>query len=158
MFHYFCKFAQKNISFNSSIMKPITNALLIASIICYVFLPFYELSFEGAWSGLKYTAETISNIEPLLSKLFVLIPFGACFGGILFNCQKGRYWGIATSLCIIAGLFFYIKAHDFSSAANPQLFSISGLGIGFNISYGLLIASLASAVTSILPFPFNKDK
>ncbi len=139
-------------------MKPITNALLIASIICYAFLPFYELSFEGSWTGLKYTSETISNIEPFLSKLFVLIPFIACFGGILFNCQKGRYWGIATSLCIIAGLYFYVTAQDISTAANPQLFSITGLGYGFNFGYGLLITALISTIISILPFTFNRHK
>lgn len=139
-------------------MKPITNALLITAIICYTFLPFYELSFEGSWSGLKYTSETISNIESILSKLFVLIPFIACFGGILFNCQKGRYWGIATGLCIIAGLYFYVTAQDFSTAANPQLFSITGLGYGFNFGYGLLITALISTIISILPFSFNKHK
>lgn len=132
-------------------MKPITNALLVASIICYAFLPFYELSFEGAWTGLKYTSETITDIEELSSKLFVLIPFVACFGGILFNCLKSRVWGIATCICIIAGIYFYHVAQDFTVAANPQLFSITGLGYGFNVGYGLLIASLASTVISLLP-------
>ena len=131
-------------------MKAITNTLLIISIICYVFLPFYELSFEGSWSGLKYTAETISNIESFLSKLFVLIPFIACFGGILFNYLKGRYWRIATGLCIIAGLYFYVTARDLSIAANPQLFSISGLGYGFNIGFSALIAALITNIISIV--------
>ena len=131
-------------------MKAITNTLLIISIICYVFLPFYVLSFEGSWSGLKYTAETISNIESFLSKLFVLIPFIACFGGILFNYLKGRYWRIATGLCIIAGLYFYVTARDLSIAANPQLFSISGLGYGFNIGFSALIAALSTTIISIV--------
>ena len=131
-------------------MKAITNTLLIISIICYVFLPFYELSFEGSWSGLKYTAETISNIESVLSKLFVLIPFIACFGGILFNYLKGRYWRIATGLCIIAGLYFYVTARDLSIAANPQLFSISGLGYGFNICFSALIAALSTTIISLV--------
>ncbi len=139
-------------------MKAITNTLLIISIICYVFLPFYELSFEGSWSGLKYTAETISNIESFLSKLFVLIPFIACFGGILFNHLKGRYWSIATGVCIIAGLYFYVTAQDLSLAANPQLFSIAELGYGFNIGFGSLIAALISTIISILPLSFNKHK
>ena len=131
-------------------MKAITNTLLIISIICYVFLPFYELSFEGSWSGLKYTAETISNIESVLSKLFVLIPFIACFGGILFNYLKGRYWRIATGLCIIAGLYFYVTARDLSIAATPQRFSISGLGYGFNIGFSALIAALSTTIISIV--------
>lgn len=139
-------------------MKSITNALLIASIICYAFLPFYELSFEGSWSGLKYTSETISQIEGVLSTLFVLLPFAATFGGILFNNIKHHYWGIATAVCIIAGLYFYHVAQDFTTATNPQLFSITGLGYGFNIGYGLLIAALISSVISSLPFSFNKHK
>lgn len=137
-------------------MKAITNTLLIISIICYVFLPFYELSFEGSWSGLKYTAETISNIESFLSKLFVLIPFIACFGGILFNYIKGRYWGIATGLCIVAGLYFYVTARDLSVAANPQLFSITGLGYGFNIGFSALIAALSTTIISVVSTFFKR--
>lgn len=137
-------------------MKAITNALLIAAGICYIFCPFYDLAFEGSWTGLKYTAEIISNIDSLTTKVFVLIPFVACFGGILFNCLKSRFWGIATILCIIAGLYFYHVAYEFTGVENPQIFSISGLGSGFNVGYGLLIAALASAVVSLLPFSFNK--
>ena len=136
-------------------MKPITNALLVASIICYSFFPFYELSFEGEWTGLKYTSEVISNIEAIYSKSFATLPFLACFGGILFNCLKSRVWDIATALCIISGLYFYHIAYDFTCAENPQIFSITGLGYGFNIGYGLLIAALASTAVSILPFSFN---
>lgn len=131
-------------------MKPITNILLIASIICYAFLPFYELSFEGSWTGLKYTSETISNIDSILSKLFSLIPFVACFAGILFNSRKGRYWGFATVACIAGGLYFYAVARDFTVAANPQMFMLTGLGYGFNIGYGLLIASLISTTISLI--------
>ncbi|MBQ7941801.1 MAG: hypothetical protein IJ328_05270 [Muribaculaceae bacterium] len=139
-------------------MKLVTNILLTASIICYIFLPFYELSFEGAWTGLKYTSETISHIEELQEKLFVLIPFAACFGGILFNCLKSRLWGFATCACIAGGLYFYHLAQDISVAANPHLFSISGIGYGFNIGYMILIAALASTVVSLLPLSFNKQK
>ncbi len=137
-------------------MKPITNALLVAAIICYVFLPFYELSFEGSWTGLTFTSETITNAESLLSKVLVLVPFVSCFGGIVLNCMKSRYWGILSSIFILAGIFFYYTAKDFTVIENPQLFSITELGYGFNLGFGLLIASLISAILSILPFSFNR--
>ena len=131
-------------------MKSITNAMLIAAIICYAFLPFYELSFEGSWTGLKYTSETISNIDSILSKLFSLIPFMSCFAGILFNSLKRRVWGLATMVCIAGGLYFYYVASDFTEAANPQMFMLTGLGYGFNIGYGLLIAALVSSAISLV--------
>ena len=136
-------------------MKPITNALLAIAIICYTFLPFYELSFEGSWTGLKYSSEVISNIDGFSGILFALLPYLACFGGIMFNCLKNRYWGIVSGICIVAGLYFYHSTYDFTCVENPQLFSITELGFGFNIGYGLLIAALASAILSTLPFPFN---
>lgn len=139
-------------------MKPITNALLIAAIICYIFFPFYNIAFEGDWTGLKYTAEVISNSDSLSSLTFVLIPFVACFGGILFNCLKHRLWGIATALCIIAGLYFYHVAYEFTGMENPQIFSIEGIGTAFNIGYALLIAALGSTIVSLLPFNFNKKQ
>lgn len=137
-------------------MKPLTNILLVAYLVVYCFLPFFDVALDGSWSGLKYTAETISNAESLLNELFALLPFAVGFGAIAINCMKNRYWGLAVALCICAGLYFYIDARDFIHIQMPQFYAIKSLGFGFNIGYYLLIAALVSALLSVLPFSFNK--
>ena len=72
-------------------MKPLTNILLIAYLVVYSFLPFFDVALDGGWSGLKYTAETISNAESLMNELFALLPFAVGFGAIAINCMKNRY-------------------------------------------------------------------
>lgn len=137
-------------------MKPLTNILLIAYLVVYSFLPFFDVALDGGWSGLKYTAETISNAENLMNELFALLPFAVGFGAIAINCMKNRYWGLAVAACICAGLYFYIDARDFIHIEMPQFYAIKSLGFGFQIGYYLLIAALVSAVLSVLPFSFNK--
>ena len=137
-------------------MKPLTNILLVAYLVVYCFLPFFVVALDGSWSGLKYTAETISNAESLLNELFALLPFAVGFGAIAINCMKNRYWGLAVALCICAGLYFYIDARDFIHIQMPQFYAIKSLGFGFDIGYYLLIAALVSALMSVLPFSFNK--
>lgn len=137
-------------------MKPITNILLVAFLIVYLFLPFFDVAFDGGWTGFKYTAETISNADDLLKMLFSLVPFVAGFGGIAINCMKNRYWGLGAAAFIAFGLYFYIDAKDFVNIQLPQFYSIKALGYGFNIGYGLLFAALLSAILSVLPFSFNK--
>lgn len=137
-------------------MKPLTNILLIAYLVVYSFLPFFDVALDGGWSGLKYTAETISNAESLMNELFALLPFAVGFGAIAINCMKNRYWGLAAAACICAGLYFYIDARDFIHIEMPQFYAIKSLGFGFQIGYYLLIAALVSAVLSVLPFSFNK--
>ena len=137
-------------------MKPLTNILLIAYLVVYSFLPFFDVALDGGWSGLKYTAETISNAESLMNELFALLPFAVGFGAIAINCMKNRYWGLAAAACICAGLYFYIDARDFIHIEMPQFYAIKSLGFGFQIGYYLLIAALVSEVLSVLPFSFNK--
>lgn len=137
-------------------MKPLTNILLIAQLIVYSFLPFFDVALDGSWSGLKYTAETISNAESLLNELFALLPFAVGFGAIAINCMKNRYWGLAVAACIAVGLYFYIDARDFIHIEMPQFYAIKSLGFGFKIGYWLLIAAFVSAVLSVLPFSINK--
>ena len=42
-------------------MRPITNILLVLSLICYVFLPFYDMELTGTVTGLNFTAGTVSQ-------------------------------------------------------------------------------------------------
>ena len=88
-------------------MKPITNILFIATLICYVFLPLCELQVKGDVTGLAYSAAMITENFSLKRTVFALLPFIACFGGIVFNCMKNRYWGIVVTVFVLIGLFFF---------------------------------------------------
>ena len=80
-------------------MRPITNILLVLALICYLFLPFYDISFIGTVNGLKFTAGTISQALSLSNIILALLPFIAIFGAICLNCLKGRWWVLGTIAC-----------------------------------------------------------
>lgn len=147
-------------------MKPITNILLVAVLIFYVFLPFYSISLFGSITGLKYSAGLITENLTLLKTLFALVPFLACFGAITFNSMKHRYWGIVAGFFILAGIMFFVVAnqfHDLPLTHDPELvgndvqegFKIDGYGIGYWLSYGTLWLALISCIVSLMPFKFN---
>lgn len=149
-------------------MKPITSILLVLALICYVFLPFYEISFQGGLTGLSFTAGTISQRFSLLNTLFALLPFISCFVALGCNSLKNRWWGLAVALCIIAGLWFMrctCNIHEVALRHAPDVtprddlgegFAIIGLGIGFKATFILLVAALVSTFISMLPFKFNE--
>ena len=149
-------------------MRPITNILLVLALICYVFLPFYDISLVGTVTGLGYTAGTISQSLSLGNVLLALLPFITCFGAIALNCLKKRWWVLGTIALILLGLWFFAQTqglHDIGLQHAPEVtpdndlgegFSITGLGIGYKLSYGLYILSLISAIISLLPFKFNE--
>jgi len=149
-------------------MRSITNILLVLALICYVFLPFYEVSFIGTRTGLVFTAGTISKALSIGSVVIALLPFVACFGAIAFNSLKRRWWVPAAIACILVWLWFYINTsnlHDIMLLHSPEVtpdndlgegFSIIGLGIGYKLSFILTVLSLISALLSLLPFKFNE--
>lgn len=149
-------------------MRPITNILLVLALICYVFLPFYDISFHGTVTGLGFTAGTISQALSIGSILLALLPFIAVFGAIGFNCLKSRWWVLLTIAFIILGLWFFKdtgSTHDVLLRHEPEVtpdndlgegFSIIGLGIGYKLAYILTGLSLISAIISMLPFKFNE--
>jgi len=149
-------------------MRPITNILLVLALICYVFLPFYDISLVGTVTGLGYTAGTISQSLSLGNVLLALLPFITCFSAIALNCLKKRWWVLGTIALILLGLWFFAQTkglHDIVLQHAPEVtpdndlgegFSITGLGIGYKLSYGLYILSLISAIISLLPFKFNE--
>lgn len=148
-------------------MKPITNILLVLSLICYVFLPFYDLALTGTVSGLNFTAGTISQALSFRHVLLASLPFIACFAAVLLNCLKKRWWVIGTIACIIVWLWFYSATGNVqeimlqhSPDVTPDIdvgegFSVNGMGIGYKLSYVLTALSLVSALISLLPFKFN---
>ena len=137
-------------------MKPITNVLLVIYIIAYTFLPFFDVAFNGGWTGFDYTAYTITESSELSKQLFSLLPFAVAFCAIGFNCMKNRYWGIAVAAIICCGIYFYVDANDFVLIQQPDYFKIKDFGIGFYVGYASLLLSLVSAAVSVLPFKFNK--
>lgn len=147
-------------------MKPVTNMLLITALICYVFLPFYSMELTGCITGLKYTSGLITENFSILRTLFALVPFLACFGAIVFNCMKNRYWGLVAGFFIIGGLLFYIlTAHpvNFPLLHDPDVMPgdpqegipVKGLASGYYVSYAFLWLSLVSCIVSLMPFKFN---
>lgn len=149
-------------------MRPITNILLVLALICYVFLPFYDISFNGTVTGLGFTAGTVSQALSIGSVLIALLPFIAVFGAVGFNCLKNRWWVLASIAFIILGLWFFKdtgSVHDVMLRHEPELtpdndlgegFSIIGLDIGYKLAYLLTGLSLLSAIISMLPFKFNE--
>ena len=135
---------------------------------CYVFLPFYDISFHGTVTGLQFTAGTISQALSIGSIIVALLPFIAIFGAIGFNCLKSRWWVLLSIACIILAIWFFKdtgSVHDVTLHHEPEVtpdndlgegFSITGLGIGYTLAYVLTALSLMSAIISMLPFKFNE--
>ena len=149
-------------------MRPITNILLVLALICYVFLPFHDISLIGTVTGLGFTAGTISQFQSIGRVLLALLPFLACFGAIGLNCLKRRWWVLAAIACILLWLWFYSvtgSSYDISLQHEPEVapdndlgegYTIVGMGIGYKLSYVLTALSLLSAIISLLPFKFNE--
>ena len=149
-------------------MRPVTNILLVLALICYVFLPFYDISFIGTVSGLKFTAGTISQALSLRNVMLALLPFIACFGAIALNSLKSRWWVLGAIACIVVWLWFFMdtrSVHEIMLQHKPEVtpdndmgegFKIVGLGICYKISSVLTALSLVSALVSLLPFKFNE--
>ena len=149
-------------------MRPITNILLILALICYVFLPFQDISLMGTVTGLGFTAGTISQFRSIGRVVLALLPFIACFGAVGFNCLKSRWWILAAIAFILVWLWFFNAtgySYDISLQHDPEVtpdndlgegFSIIGMGIGYKVSRVLTWLSLLSALVSLLPFKFNE--
>lgn len=149
-------------------MKPITNILLVLALICYVFLPFYNIQFQGGLTGFQFTAGVISRTETLRGITFALIPFITGFVAVGLNCLKNRNWSYGVVPLILMGLWFFYTASDFQEfklSHAPELtpgddlgegFSISGLGVGYISSCILTGLALLSCLISLLPFKFNE--
>lgn len=149
-------------------MKPITNILLVLALVCYAFLPFYDIKFQGGLNGIEFTAGLITRLGSFKGTLFALTPFIAGFLAVALNCLKSKHWSGLSILPILAALFFFIMSsdfHEFALVHSPEVtpgdelgegFAIEGLGIGFICSCTLYILSFMSAVLSLMPFKFNE--
>lgn len=131
-------------------MKSISNLLLAAILIIYIFLPLFDLGLFGKITGFEFTEQTLNSPAPLGKKIFSLIPFIACFGAIIFNYMKSKAWAIGSCLFILLGLLFYLFAYDFSQQ-NFWISKIVGLGGGFKVSLWMFVIALASSIISLFP-------
>ena len=148
-------------------MKPITNILLVLAIVCYAFLPFYNISFQGSVTGFSFTAGTITQYPTVRHIAFALLPFLTTFLAIGFNTLRNRWWGLVSAAFILLGLYYFNVTHDYHALTlqhAPEVmpsedigegFEVVGLGWGYVSSCTLLVLALISAILSVLPFDFN---
>ena len=138
------------------------------ALVCYAFLPFYEVALQGSVSGIEFTAGHISHATGLMHVLGALLPFIAGFAAIAFNTLKHRYWSIGVMVAIVACIMFLVytgHTHDIALTHEPEIvpidnlgegFAITALGWGNKLSLGLFVAALVSAIVSLMPFSFNQ--
>lgn len=150
-------------------MKPITNILLIGALVCYVFLPFCTVPLVGnSMTGPSLSVELITGNFSLTRTIMALLPFVSLFCAIVFNCLRSRYWGLASGVCIIAALAFFIiagnemnntlpmtHAPELAPADMHEGFEIEGKAIGYKLGYLLTWIALLSCIVSLMPFRFN---
>ena len=150
-------------------MKPITNILLLLALVCYVFLPLFEISLVANLTGLSFTAISFSESPELKYKAFALMPFITMFLAIGFNCLRNRYWGIVVAVLIFLALYFFASVgsffHGVSLGDNPAVMGeaemsegmpVAGMGAGYYSSFALTVLALISTLVSMMPFKFNK--
>ncbi|MEF9923299.1 MAG: hypothetical protein RR061_05140 [Muribaculaceae bacterium] len=141
-------------------MKSVSNLLLVAVMIIYIFLPLFDLGIFGGQTGFEFTESTLNKSTSLEKIIFALIPFMACFGAIALNCLRNKLWRIASCLCIGIALYFYFNAYQAGGLSMGSM-KIAGIGIGYNIAHWLLWAALGMNLLSLIPCLdtcFNKNK
>ena len=150
-------------------MKQITNILLLLALVCYIFLPLFNITYMGSLNGLGFTSSMITYGPNYRFILYALTPFITLFLAIGFNCLKSRYWGIIDSILIFMAIFFFVGllanfkgislVHDQAEVGDTEMregMPINSLGIGDYLSAGLTILAFISALVSLMPFGFNK--
>lgn len=142
---------------------------MLLALVSYIFLPLFEISLIGNPSGLQFTASMITASSTFKNILYSLAPFLLLFAAIAFNCLKNRYWGVLVAVLIFGVLYFlatltnmfqgFSLAHDPDVVANTEMgegMPIVGVGIGFYVSFILIVLAFISALVSLMPFKFNK--
>ena len=148
-------------------MKPITNILLALALICYAFLPFYNISFQGSITGFEFTAGTISQSFSAYSLFKGLFPFIACFLAIGLNCLKKHWWTVISIVLTALCVAYFVRlgqSYEIALVHAPEVtpgddlgqgFAVIGVGIGYKLSVGILILALITGIVALLPFEFN---
>lgn len=140
-------------------MKFLSNLLIVASLIIYVFCPFFNLGLLGNLTGYHFAENMINDSGSILYSLVSLIPFFASFAAIYFNCLKGKYWSLISLLfnALYLGFFYWL----YTSLINTlPIYNIHSFAWGYQVSLWIVIIATASTVISVLPFEklFKKKK
>lgn len=142
-------------------MKTVSNIILVLALVCYTFLPFYDVAIKGAITGFDFSAGLISAVEGWRGVTLALVPYLAGFLAIAFNSLHSRRWPLAAIGCILVALVFYYQTSHFTEIAlmhQPEVapandlgegFQVLGLKMGYWSSLALFGAALVSCIISL---------
>lgn len=143
--------------------------MLLLALVSYIFLPLFEISLVGNFSGFKFTASMVTANLGINYTIYSLVPFLLLFAAIGFNSLKNRYWGVLVAILIFGVIYFFATLtrvfqgfslmHDPNVAPDIEMgegLPMIGVGIGFYISFVLTVMAFISALVSLMPFKFNK--
>ena len=142
-------------------MKTISNIILVLALVCYTFLPFYDVAMKGGITGFNFSAGLITAVDSWRGVALALVPYVAGFLAIAFNSMHSRRWPLAAIGCIIVALGFYYQPSNFTEIGlmhQPELMPTDDIGEGFQVlglkagywsSLALFAAALITCVISL---------
>ncbi len=142
-------------------MKTISNIILVLALVCYTFLPFYDVAMKGGITGFNFSAGLITAVDSWRGVALALVPYVAGFLAIAFNSMHSRRWPLAAIGCIIVALVFYYQTSNFTEIGlmhQPELMPTDDIGEGFQVlglkagywsSLALFAAALITCVISL---------
>lgn len=142
-------------------MKTISNIILVLALVCYTFLPFYDVAMKGGITGFNFSAGLITAVDSWRGVTLALVPYVAGFLAIAFNSMHSRRWPLAAIGCIIVALVFYYQTSNFTEIGlmhQPELMPTDDIGEGFQVlglkagywsSLALFAAALITCVISL---------
>ena len=142
-------------------MKTISNIILVLALVCYTFLPFYNVAIKGDISGFDFSAGLITAVDSWRGVVLALVPYVAGFLAIAFNSMHSRRWPLAAIGCIIVALVFYFQTSNVTEVGlmhQPELAPANDMGEGFNVlglkagywsSLALIAAALITCIISL---------
>ncbi len=142
-------------------MRTIANIFIISALVCYTFLPLYDVAMKGSITGFAFSAGLISSVDGWRSIMLSLAPYLAGFLAIVFNSLHNKHWTRLAVGCLVIVLVFYWQASHFEEIGLMHLpevapandmgegFSITGLGAGFWSGLALSGAALLTTIVEI---------
>lgn len=142
-------------------MRTIANIFIILALVCYTFLPLYDVSMKGTITGFGFSAGLISTEAGWRGVMLSLAPYVSGFLAILFNSLHSRRWPWAAIGCLVIMLVFYWQASHFSEIGlmhAPEVapandlgegFAITGLGVGYWSSLALAFTAMVTTIIEI---------
>ena len=143
-------------------MKFLSNILIIASLIVYVFCPILDCGIIGRFTGYTIT-EIMINQMSISYALLSLIPFIAGFCAIYFNCLKNKYWSILSICAILIEISFFSWAYDnILNLLETVKVNVNVFAWGFSTTFWLIVSAAIFALLALTPmeklFVKERDK